>query len=171
VSFLCAGTIFRLETQQRVEGLTTSATLLMACALGICVALREFLLAIMVTGMVLAVVWVVGRAEGWLHRDCQEHTHKKRPPPTQQWKSDLYEKIVVHKKLASSPARIRTLRQASQSSPPCSCSLAPERCLGSSPPFIYSQTMSLTLSITFQRPGASVLNICSCRTHSVTQIL
>lgn len=77
VSFLCAGTIFRLESQQRVEGLTTSATLLMACALGICVALREFLLASIVTTMVLTVVWVVGRIERWLHRDCQEHTHKK----------------------------------------------------------------------------------------------
>ncbi len=67
VSFLCAGTIFRLESKQRVEGLTTAATLLMASALGICVALQEILLATVVTLMVLAVVWVVGKIEIRMH--------------------------------------------------------------------------------------------------------
>lgn len=81
VSFLCAGTIFRMESQQRVEGLTTSATLLMAGTLGICVALREFLLAVMVTLLVVAVVWIVGRIERRLHRDCPEVCHKEPPPP------------------------------------------------------------------------------------------
>ncbi len=73
VSFLCAGTIFRLESQQRVEGLTTSATLLMAGTLGICVALREFLLATMVTLLVVFVVWLIGRLELRLHRGSPEN--------------------------------------------------------------------------------------------------
>lgn len=85
VSFLCAGTIFRLESTQRVEGLTTAATLLMAAALGICVALREFFLATAITLMVLAIVWVVGRIERRLHRDCPKigpdgsHPHAHSP--------------------------------------------------------------------------------------------
>lgn len=70
VSFICAGTILRLEGKQRVEGLTTAATLLLASGLGICVALREFYLAIAVTIMVLAVVWIVGRIEQRLHGGC-----------------------------------------------------------------------------------------------------
>ena len=77
VSFLCAGTIFRLESQQRVEGLTTSATLLIAGTLGICVALREFLLATMVTLLILAVVWVVGRIELRLHREIPKEGERK----------------------------------------------------------------------------------------------
>lgn len=75
VSFLCAGTIFRLETKKRVEGLTTAATLLMASTLGICVALREFLLACAVTLLVLAVIWLGGLLERRLHRDCPEGRH------------------------------------------------------------------------------------------------
>lgn len=77
VSFLCAGTIFRLESEQRVEGLTTSATLLMAGTLGICAALREFLLATMVTLLILVVVWVVGRIELRLHRQVPKEVEHK----------------------------------------------------------------------------------------------
>ena len=74
VSFLCAGTIFRLESTQRVEGLTTAATLLMAASIGICVALREFGLAVAVTLLVVGVVWIVGRIELRLHRNCPKPT-------------------------------------------------------------------------------------------------
>ena len=81
VSFLCAGTIFRLQSEQRVEGLTTAATLLMASTLGICVALREFLLATMVTFLVLVVVWVVGRIELRLHRDTLPDSAEKPIQP------------------------------------------------------------------------------------------
>jgi len=70
VSFLCAGTIFRLESQHRIEGLTTAATLLLAAAIGICVALREIILAIGVTIMVCATAWIVGRIEAKLHHKC-----------------------------------------------------------------------------------------------------
>lgn len=79
VSFLCAGTIFRLESTQRVEGLTTAATLLMAAALGICMALREFTLAVSVTLLVLGVVWIVGRIEIRLHRDCPKSAPEALP--------------------------------------------------------------------------------------------
>jgi putative Mg2+ transporter-C (MgtC) family protein len=79
VSFLCAGTIFRLESQHRVEGLTTAATLLLAAALGICVALQEILLASIVTVMVLAVVWVVGQIEKRLNPDPPKVLDDKKP--------------------------------------------------------------------------------------------
>lgn len=51
VSFLGAGTIFRSE--DGVKGLTTAATLLFASALGITVAIGEYLLALTLTVFVL----------------------------------------------------------------------------------------------------------------------
>lgn len=54
VAFLGAGTIFRHHGRDVVEGLTTAASLLLVAALGIAVALRQLLLAVLVT--VLAVL-------------------------------------------------------------------------------------------------------------------
>lgn len=45
ISFLGAGTIFRTQGQNYVEGLTTAASILFSSAIGICVALQQFLLA------------------------------------------------------------------------------------------------------------------------------
>jgi putative Mg2+ transporter-C (MgtC) family protein len=42
ISFLGAGTIFRHPKKQHVEGITTAASLLFSGAIGICVALRQF---------------------------------------------------------------------------------------------------------------------------------
>jgi putative Mg2+ transporter-C (MgtC) family protein len=56
VSFLGAGTIFRRGQTNHVEGLTTAASILFAAAIGISVALRQFVLAIAVTVLVLLVL-------------------------------------------------------------------------------------------------------------------
>ena len=58
ISFLGAGTIFR--SADGVSGLTTAATLLVASALGISVALEQYVLAVGVTLIVLVVVHVFG---------------------------------------------------------------------------------------------------------------
>ena len=65
VSFLGAGTIFRRGGEQ-VEGLTTAATLLLSGALGICVALRQLVLAIGVTLLALLLLRSLQRVEVWL---------------------------------------------------------------------------------------------------------
>ena len=49
ISFLGAGTIFRHPKKQHVESITTAASLLFSGAIGICVALRQFVLAVAVT--------------------------------------------------------------------------------------------------------------------------
>jgi putative Mg2+ transporter-C (MgtC) family protein len=56
ISFLGAGTIFRHPKKQHVEGLTTAASLLFSGAIGICVALRQFVLAVAVTLLTLTVL-------------------------------------------------------------------------------------------------------------------
>jgi putative Mg2+ transporter-C (MgtC) family protein len=55
VSFLGAGTIFRAKGKH-VEGLTTAASLLMCAALGVCVAVERFVLAVSVTALSLLVL-------------------------------------------------------------------------------------------------------------------
>jgi putative Mg2+ transporter-C (MgtC) family protein len=54
VGFLGAGMIIRRGDGEHVEGLTTAASVLFAAAVGVCVALREFLLALGVTILDLA---------------------------------------------------------------------------------------------------------------------
>ena len=56
VSFLGAGTIFRRNRGEQVEGLTTAAALLLCAALGICVAVERFILALSVTALTLLVL-------------------------------------------------------------------------------------------------------------------
>lgn len=67
VSFLGAGTIMQREQQGRVEGLTTSASILAAAAVGIAVSLRLILLAIATTGIILIVNRVLNYLEDWLN--------------------------------------------------------------------------------------------------------
>jgi putative Mg2+ transporter-C (MgtC) family protein len=65
VSFLGAGAIFRRGGENPVEGLTTAAGILLTAAVGICVALRQIVLAVGVVVMVLAILrgllWVERR--------------------------------------------------------------------------------------------------------------
>jgi putative Mg2+ transporter-C (MgtC) family protein len=65
VSFLGAGTIFR-HKDQSVNGLTTAASLLLASAIGISVALNQYILAIGVTALTLIVLRVMRLVDRWL---------------------------------------------------------------------------------------------------------
>lgn len=56
VSFLGAGTIFRKDASEQVQGLTTAASILLCAALGISIALRQFALAVGVTILALIVL-------------------------------------------------------------------------------------------------------------------
>ena len=59
ISFLGAGTIFRSRDDQTVEGLTTAASILVASAIGISVALDQYILVIGVTLLSLFVLRIV----------------------------------------------------------------------------------------------------------------
>ncbi len=69
VSFLGAGTIIRRVKAGEVEGLTTAASLLMAAAIGICVALSQLLLAIGATFLALLML----RGVQWLAEQVKQH--------------------------------------------------------------------------------------------------
>lgn len=56
ISFLGAGTIFRRDASEQVQGLTTAASILMCAAVGIAVALRQFVMALGVTVLALIVL-------------------------------------------------------------------------------------------------------------------
>lgn len=68
ISFLGAGTIFRRTEQDAIQGLTTASSILLCAALGICVALRQFLLAVGVTVLALIVLRGLKFLERWLER-------------------------------------------------------------------------------------------------------
>lgn len=65
VSFLGAGTIIQ-PGGERVEGLTTAASILLTAALGLAVALGQILLAFLLTAGMLAVLVLLGFVERWL---------------------------------------------------------------------------------------------------------
>jgi putative Mg2+ transporter-C (MgtC) family protein len=60
VAFLGAGTILRHSSGSRIEGLTTAASILFAAAVGICVALSQYVVAVGVTALVLTTLRGVG---------------------------------------------------------------------------------------------------------------
>jgi putative Mg2+ transporter-C (MgtC) family protein len=65
VSFLGAGTIIRNQNGgQQVEGLTTAASLLLAAAIGISVALSQFIVAVGLTLLMLVVLRLLGFLAG-----------------------------------------------------------------------------------------------------------
>lgn len=68
VAFLGAGTIFRHRDKNTIEGLTTAASLLLVAAIGIAVALRQLLLAALITVLTLVLLrvvsWAVAKANG-----------------------------------------------------------------------------------------------------------
>ncbi len=66
VSFLGAGTIFRRRQIEVVEGLTTAASLLFCAALGVCVSLERFVLALSVTALALVVLRGLRFVERWV---------------------------------------------------------------------------------------------------------
>ena len=69
VSFLGAGTIIRRRAgSERIEGLTTAASLLFAAGLGISVALHQFVLAVAAVVLVLLTLRALKLADRWLSR-------------------------------------------------------------------------------------------------------
>jgi putative Mg2+ transporter-C (MgtC) family protein len=64
VSFLGAGTIFRRNNGDQVEGLTTAASLLFVAVIGVCVAVGQWATAIVLTALVLVIL----RSGSWLER-------------------------------------------------------------------------------------------------------
>lgn len=68
ISFIGAGTIFRRSVSEQVEGLTTAASILLSAAIGISVALRQFVLAVGVTVLALIVLRGLTRIEKRLHK-------------------------------------------------------------------------------------------------------
>ena len=70
VAFLGAGTIFRHKDENQVEGLTTAASILLSSAIGICVALHHFVLAV---GVVILALLVL-RGAGMVQRRFTKET-------------------------------------------------------------------------------------------------
>ena len=72
VSFLGAGTILRHSARWRIEGLTTAASILFVAAVGVCVALSQFVLAVGVTALVLLTL----RGLGFLEQQLGQRKHE-----------------------------------------------------------------------------------------------
>ncbi len=66
ISFLGAGTIIRERSADRVHGLTTAASILISAAVGVCVALSQFILAFGVTVLVWIVLRLLHKLEKYL---------------------------------------------------------------------------------------------------------
>jgi putative Mg2+ transporter-C (MgtC) family protein len=66
VSFLGAGTIMRHRGDQRIEGLTTAASVLFTAAMGVCTALAQYVLAAGAAILVLIALRGVIWAERWV---------------------------------------------------------------------------------------------------------
>lgn len=60
-SFVGAGTILKLPDQKKIMGLTTAATLLYSSSTGICIALKQYVLAICITALVIFVNHILPR--------------------------------------------------------------------------------------------------------------
>jgi putative Mg2+ transporter-C (MgtC) family protein len=63
VSFICAGTIFRSDKGETVEGLTTAAAILTCCTIGIAVALKQWILAAGVTFLTVIILRAAAAVE------------------------------------------------------------------------------------------------------------
>ncbi len=74
VGFLGAGTIIRRANEDRVEGLTTAASMLLAAIIGLAAGLRQFPLAVGVTILTLI-------ALRWLQK-IESKIRRERPPPS-----------------------------------------------------------------------------------------
>ncbi|HEX9637014.1 MAG TPA: MgtC/SapB family protein [Acidobacteriota bacterium] len=68
ISFLGTGTIIQRRHQERVEGLTTAASLLFTAGIGISVALKQHVLAGGATVLILIVNRLLGQLEGVMLR-------------------------------------------------------------------------------------------------------
>lgn len=76
ISFLGAGTIFQREKADQIEGLTTSASILFTAGVGIAVALRQDILAVSSTILLLLITRLLGLLENrlWNKRQGKSKT-------------------------------------------------------------------------------------------------
>lgn len=63
ISFIGAGTILKMEGKGKIMYLTSAATILISAAVGITVALEHYLLAVLVTGLILLINYVIRKWE------------------------------------------------------------------------------------------------------------
>lgn len=63
ISFIGAGTILKVADSEKIRYLTSAATILISAGIGIAVALERFVLAVLITGMVLLINSVIRRWE------------------------------------------------------------------------------------------------------------
>ena len=68
ISFLGAGTIIQREERGNVEGLTTSASILAAAAIGIAVALNLMVISVGTTLLILIINRAMSFLERWMYR-------------------------------------------------------------------------------------------------------
>ncbi len=68
ISFLGAGTIIFRNRDETVEGLTTAASILFAAAIGIAVALQQYLLAAILTVIAIVILFGLGYIEQFVKR-------------------------------------------------------------------------------------------------------
>lgn len=66
ISFLGAGTIIFKDQKSTVEGLTTAASILFISGLGMAVALGEYVISAILTGVVIAILFVLGMVQNWI---------------------------------------------------------------------------------------------------------
>ena len=67
ISFLGAGTIIRHRENDKVEGITTAASLLMTAAIGATIGLGQWFLGSVLTALVLLVLRLIGKVKGSVH--------------------------------------------------------------------------------------------------------
>lgn len=63
ISFIGAGTILKVEQNEKIRYLTSAATILISAGIGIAVALERFVLAILITALVLIINSVIRKWE------------------------------------------------------------------------------------------------------------
>ena len=63
ISFLGAGTIFKTAKGETIEGLTTAASVLFCSAIGIAVALKQWVLAVCITLFIIVILRAAGALE------------------------------------------------------------------------------------------------------------
>jgi putative Mg2+ transporter-C (MgtC) family protein len=74
IGFLGAGVIFKADN--RINGITTAATIWTAAALGMAIADGAYILVAFSTVLVLAVLWLLTRLERVIDRVNQSHTYR-----------------------------------------------------------------------------------------------
>ena len=78
ISFLGAGTIIFRNQEESVEGLTTAASILFAASIGITVALNQYILATILTVIVIVILMGLGYIEG-LIRKLRKRLYSNNP--------------------------------------------------------------------------------------------